>query len=341
MKDKYRIKTAKYIGNFPPPYGGVTKKNELLYKTLNLYMPIERSKKIFANTKMNNLNAMIDSLFSRERLIIGVSAAKGSSRILTFILYIFNRKIMKKSIYFMMGGREADRIVKNKKEVLWYGNYKRIFVETQSMKDKMCRAGMQNVDLYPNCRKRPTELREIKSNYGKLKCVFFSGINKVKGADIVLQAAKEIESVEFFFYGHIAEDYKLEFFQNASQLKNVSYKGIFDGNSSELYQLLSFYDVMLFPTKWENEGVPGVLVEAKIAGITSIVSDMCYNSEIVKDKVDGIVLGENTSIYLEKAIIELDNNRNFLVKLKENSQKSAEHFYIDNYLESIIKPLRQ
>ena len=340
MQEKNRNKEAvKYIGNFPPPYGGVTKKNELLYEVLKSYMTVKCPEKIFLPVIPNNLNAVLSALFSRKRLIVGVSAAKGSSKILTFLLYMFNRRIMKKSVYFMMGGREADRIIGDSKERRWYGSYKRIYVETVSMRDKMRLAGMKNVELYPNCRKRPEKIRAAACSHEKLKCIFFSGISKMKGADIILEAAENIENAEFSFYGHIEQSYKTEFMQRLKKLKNVSYNGVFAGNSSRLYRLLSSYDVLLFPTKWTTEGVPGVLVEAKFAGIVPIVSNICYNSEIITNEADGIVLEENNSFCLENAINVLNNNRNYLKKLKENSLKSAEIYYIEHYLGQILRDL--
>lgn len=45
----------------------------------------------------------------------------------------------------------------------------------------------------------------------------------------------------------------------------------------------SAYDLHLFPSRWRNEGVSGVLVEIKMAAVPSIVSDICYNAELIRD----------------------------------------------------------
>lgn len=124
-------------------------------------------------------------------------------------------------------------------------------------------------------------------------------------------------------------------------MTNVTYHGVFKGESAEVYDELSKYDVMLLPTKWKNEGVPGVLVEAKIAGVPSIVSDMCYNAEIVEDGVSGIVLKENTVENLTEAIERIDKNRAKLYKLKVGAKQSAEKYYIENYIEDILKKLEE
>lgn len=56
----------------------------------------------------------------------------------------------------------------------------------------------------------------------------------------------------------------------------------------------------MLPSKWSGEGVPGALVESKMAGIAAIVSDWNFNAEIVKNDSEGIVLKEKLSNVLNK-----------------------------------------
>jgi glycosyltransferase involved in cell wall biosynthesis len=56
-------------------------------------------------------------------------------------------------------------------------------------------------------------------------------------------------------------------------LKNsgVHYHGVVD--NIELRRQLTFYDVFVFPSVYDNEGHPGVLIEALMAGLPIISSD--------------------------------------------------------------------
>lgn len=172
-------------------------------------------------------------------------------------------------------------------------------------------------------------------NPRRLKCVFFSLIQKQKGVDLILEASTVSKNVEFVFYGPIDPSYTEEFCTTIKRLPNVQYKGVFKGSSPEVYWELAKYDVLLFPTKWETEGVPGILVEGKIAGLAEIVSKKSYNAELVQDGINGIVLSQNDEEQLTKAIGLLDKDREYLREIRFQSKKSAERFYVDNYIESI------
>ena len=170
----------------------------------------------------------------------------------------------------------------------------------------------------------------------RLKCVFFSLIQEKKGADIVLNAARNCPSVDFAFYGSIDGDYEKHFMVEIASLPNVQYHGLFKGSNEDVYAELAKYDVLLFPTKWKTEGVPGILVEGKIAGLAEVVSNESYNSEIVKDGVEGIVLKENTKECLVETILHLESNRGNLRKMQVCSKESAQRFFIETYLPSIL-----
>ena len=150
----------------------------------------------------------------------------------------------------------------------------------------------------------------------RLKCVFFSLIQAKKGADIVLN--------------------EKHFMVEIASLPNVQYHGLFKGSNEDVYAELAKYDVLLFPTKWKTEGVPGILVEGKIAGLAEVVSNESYNSEIVKDGVEGIVLKENTKECLVETILHLESNKGNLRKMQVCSKESAKRFFIETYLPSIL-----
>ena len=332
-----------YIGAFPPKWGGVTVKNKDVYNeliTTGLSIRKIDIGKIKREKSVSECISLVSALMGRDnRLIIGISAA--SRRSFVKLLHIVNRKTMNRSIMLVMGGAAAKEIAGDRDDRKRMSEFKRIYVETQGMRHLLTESGMKNVSIYPNCRKRRMQCPGTKKECEKLQCVFFSLIQKEKGVDEILETAGKMTNVDLTFYGHIDNEYLDEFKSGVERLSNCTYKGVFRGTDELKYRELSKYDVMLLPTKWDREGIPGILVEAKIAGLSCIVSNVSYNAEIVQNNVNGIVLTRNDSSCLTEAIRSLNEDRGKLEKQKEESFKSAENYYIENYIDSIIHDIRE
>lgn len=332
-----------YLGSFPPPYGGVTVKNQNLYAALSEKLEIEKID--FSEIKHGGFKTawrFARCFFGRQSTFaIGVSGKKTRRRFCR-LLYYCNRPAMNRSVLFLMGGSVSKDIAADVKYQKYVREYKQIYVETYGMMRELAAAGLTNVGYYPNCRFRPAKGPDVSptTSSGPLKCVFFSLIQPQKGADLVLEAAKQTPEISYAFYGPVDEAYKDEFLHALEQVNNAQYYGAFSGTPDEVYNELSKYDVLLFPTKWDTEGVPGILVEAKISGVSCVVSARSYNEEIVHDRMEGIVLENNTAAELTRALRELDKDRALLGTLKENNAKSSTRYYIDNYIEMICKTLR-
>ena len=148
----------------------------------------------------------------------------------------------------------------------------------------------------------------------------------------MLESAEKMPDVVFDFYGDIDGSFSGYFNTLINKLPNVSYRGVFKSGEYEKYVLLHSYDAMLLPTKWINEGTPGIIVESKIAGIIPIVSNQNYNAELVYHNIDGIVLSNTDSTELESAIEKIQDEYDTYLRLRVASHKSAEKYYIEEYI---------
>lgn len=337
-----------YIGGFPPPYGGVTIKNRNLFTAIGRYGDIQ---KIDLNSlkRKNIIECLhfVKALIGRNNhYVIGVTGKKNKKR-LCRLLYYVNKKALKKSVYFLMGGTSADDIAADKQFQKYVSHFRCIYAETQSMCETLRKVGLPNVAYYPNCRFKPksslvkescSENKNSKSDEFKLNAVFFSRVCLGKGIDIIVETARKTPDVAYHIYGEIEDHSDTIINEAVSNLKNFFYHGVFSGQEEEVISLLASYDVVLLPTRYKCEGVPGVLVESKIAGIPAIVSNVSHNSEIIQDGINGIVLQENNSKMLESAIVELFNSA-YLKRLSSNAFISANDYYVESYLDSILKML--
>lgn len=326
-----------YIGSFPPPYGGVTVKNALLYKHLSERIDIDHIDMMDVKRfRVHEFVRFITALFSSKgKLVIGLSN-DWRNRV-TSLLYICNRKKMKNAVLFVMGGK----IPEDKQSVAKLNEYRRVYVETESMLRGFKALGSRNVSVYPNCRERPHRPYSPRAAEGNLKCVYFSLISPEKGVDLVLGAAEKLPNVSFDFFGMIKEEYKETFNNRISKLKNAKYKGVFDSATSDVFAQMNRYDLHLFPTMYPNEGVPGVIVESKIASVPTIASNRCYNAELVNDQEDGLLTSRDSSEELAELISSLDTDRSKLNAMKQACATNAKAFYIDSYIEEIVRNIKQ
>lgn len=154
----------------------------------------------------------------------------------------------------------------------------------------------------------------------------------------MLETANGLPEVAFHFYGRVDSGFKQRFGAGQFGLPNVEYHGVFDSVPGDVRAKLSRYDLPLLPASSPNEGVPEVLVETKIAAVPPIASDCCHNAEIVKDKIDGIVLEKCAARNLSPAIAVSTRMANRLDETKR-APVSAERFYIDCYVDLIASEL--
>lgn len=333
-----------YVGVFPPERDGISVKNENLFLALESKQSklVELNKIDLNRVKRKDLREiarLISAILNREsRLIIGISSAGKSLDAFIQLLCALNKKCLSNSVIMVMGGNLAKEVVNDHAKIERLAQAKRLFVETDQMRQDFYKIGIQKVSIYPNCRFQPQKKYKVSVNKEKpVRCLFFSDISKEKGSDIALQAAAKLkETISIDFYGKVKEDYQDEFTSEIKFVENAAYRGLFRGSVEETYRLMNEYDVLIFPSRWRNEGVPGALIEAKNAGLAIIASDICYNKEIVEDQVDGIILKENTVEMLVEKLKCLDQNRTLLHQLKQGSLDSSRKFYVESYCDYVL-----
>lgn len=333
--------TTYYIGAFPPVYGGVTIKNKYLYDALSQQLEI---RKVDMNqVKRGNIREVLRlfwALVTGKQFVIGLAGQK-NRRIFTKFLYTLKRKAMARSVLIVMGGIVSDMIAAGSLFLRMTQNYRKIFVEFPSMAQKLTDAGLTNASVYPNSRPRPTVPLPSAGGKEVLRCVFFSQIQPEKGVDLILQAAEKLPNIRFDFYGRIVPAYREAFLQKVGQSANLAYNGLFSGDFETVYAELNQYDLLLLPTRCKTEGLPGILLEAKIAGVPAIVTDHNYNREIVVHGTDGIVLEENTADALCSALTLLNNDRVQLHRMKQGSRTTADHYLIDVCVKDVLAALQE
>lgn len=115
--------------------------------------------------------------------------------------------------------------------------------------------------------------------------------------------------------------------KQAEQL-NISSQILFMGIRSDVNELYTVMDVMIFPSLYE--GLPNVVVEAQTTGLPCLISDSITNQVKLTPSVESMSLSENASSWANKAL-ELRN-----VQRQNNGEVMKEKGYdIRNTVEEI------
>ena len=102
-------------------------------------------------------------------------------------------------------------------------------------------------------------------------------------------------------------------------------------------EVIKDYFALLFPTFWKGEGFPGTIVDAFSAGLPVIASDWNYNSEIVKNKINGILYPNDEMDDLYQAMKWMIDNNNIITSMKKNCIETACRYQPDEYICKIVK----
>ncbi len=177
-----------------------------------------------------------------------------------------------------------------------------------------------------------TKTEELK-NYDEMgdhnfKVLFLGRLVKVKGVEYLIKAMRGMDKMELLVYGDGKEEKRLKFL--ASKLGvNVLFSG--GKTKFEKHKLIEHSDVVVVPSIVEKdgrtEGLPIVLLEALAHGKPVIASRVGGIQEIIKDKINGILVEPGDVLALRNALKMLYQDAGLRLNLRNEARKTAEDFY--------------
>lgn len=256
--------------------------------------------------------------------------AHNNLKVIFPIVFLLSKLFRVRIHYFVVGGWLREFIKNLPIHRFMLKHISGIHTETNRMKNELqdCYQ-FKNVDVFPNFRFFDFEPDRILGD--KLRLVFMARVNKLKGLDWIFNLAQYIEEnnledeVSITFYGPILEDDRAYFESEIEKYKFTNYKGVLQPN--EIHQTLNDYDLMLLPTHYFTEGLPGSIVDAYISGIPVIVSEWKHSHEYVEDGLSGFIIPfENGEDALIKKVLLLNNDRNLLRQMQDNALAKRNEF---------------
>lgn len=239
------------------------------------------------------------------------------------IIFLLSQLFRFKIHYFVVGGWLREYLTKLPIHRFMLSRIKGIHAETKRLKNELeDYYGFNNVDIFPNF--RFFEFNPKSSGSKKLRIVFMARVIKQKGLDWIFDLADYIsehklqDKYSITFFGPETDEEKEYFESNVAKYEFVEYRGPLQ--TEEIHETLSKYDVMLLPTHFYTEGLPGSIVDAYISGIPVIVTEWKHSHEFVDDGKSGFIVPfENGKQQMIDRVISLEKDRNLLRSMKANA----------------------
>lgn len=189
--------------------------------------------------------------------------------------------------------------------------------------------GFENIGVIPNFREYET-VKPIKNVNAKLKLVFMARINLKKGLDTLAKVLEKIEKsplknhVILDLFGPIESELDKQYLNEniVNRFEFANYVGRLE--PKEIFNVLSGYDLMLFPTHYFTEGCPGSILDAYRAGVPVIATEWKHAHQFITDNINGYIVDfENPVNEIFGKICYLNENRDELAAMQGNAYKES------------------
>lgn len=284
------------------------------------------------------------SMMMSSHSIIMLPAHNGlrcMSPIIIFLNLFFKRKVF----YVVIGGWLPNMLAKRQLLRIFLKRLDGIFVETQSMHDKMTGMGFKNVVVMPNCKRldilNPSEFMTFPDKPYPL-CTF-SRVIKEKGIEDAINAVKECNKILGYtaftldIYGQIGKDQKHWFDNLMQQHECVKYQGYVEFSNS--VNILKKYFALLFPTYYSGECFAGTVIDAFAAGIPVIASDWHDNRTIIKDNHTGIIFPVRSVKDLTDILLQVNTDPSIIYNMRINCVKEAQKYQPNIVIQTLLSAI--
>jgi glycosyltransferase involved in cell wall biosynthesis len=175
-----------------------------------------------------------------------------------------------------------------------------------------------------------------------LRLIFLGHVREEKGIFVLLESLRRIHAdgrsrIQCDIFGPIFESIATRFENELAQTPNASYGGIL--GPDVVVATLRAYDALIFPSFFDGEGHPGVLVETMMAGIPAIATAFRSIPELVDDRVNGLLVAPGDADSLAEAIKTIDEDRQLLAKMARRNWERRTSYAADRVIPQILQPL--
>lgn len=331
-----------FIGEFPPPYGGVTIKDEMLLADVfdgldpavfNLY-DFKRRPWIFPALCL----CLAREVKLADHIALGLGDNARLSKMLGIIASLRGERFLRNVTAFMMGRTLTTYLAERPGEVGRFQQCGHIYAESRALVAEFEELGVRCASYLPNFRKgdrarAPRPVGDI------VRFVYFAQVRPEKGIETLADACARLDSAGLSgrysvdVYGSVLGGYGDAFEALLARTPAMEYKGAFDAAHGDVYELLNRYDSSS-SSSWQ-EGMSGSNIECKFAGVANIVSSAGFNPECVRDGAEGILVKPRDVDSLAAAMRGVIEDRELLERLKRGSWESRVEYDVATWRDEV------
>lgn len=339
-----KILMCGHFANWKESFDGQTIKTINLYKELSQKYGKENI--IISDTyfiKRNPFKFILNLRHNVKKVdnVIILPAQRGI-KVIAPLLNFLNRKKNFKIHYVVIGGWLPDVTANNKKLEKNLKKIDYIYVETTNTIKRLKKMGFSNLCQMNNFKSLSVSKKNYNFNNQRLNCCIFSRIEYLKGINDAIDAINEVnlksnKKIYLDLYGKIKDEYKEELQSKINNSKYVSYKGII--NSDKSVETIENYDLLLFPTLYYTEGIPGTIIDSYFAGVPILSSRWENFADVIDENNTGLGYEFKNREELEKKLIEILNGEHNLKRMSANCKEKAINYLPDNSLDILYENL--
>ncbi len=336
-----------FVGPFAPPFNGDGVKNSILregfekegYQNFE-WFDTKTPKCLFPLMVLK----LVWKVIITRQIILSLNI-KGRFFIIPFF-WVFRRVIKKHGALYVIGGsfdKQLNRltIFLRYPFLLMLRSLDGIFVESESLKKGIEKFGLKNTIIVYNPRKDSGDTWNL-TNKNRNKIVFVSRVTETKGVTVLIESVRAVaakgHNISLDIFGPVDTAYNSKF-QKLIEASSgiVKYKGVI--KPEEVQPMLVNYHFKVLPTFHSGEGLPGVLVEAGMAGVPIIITRYNALPEYFEDKISAVFVEPKDVNGLTGAIVELLSNDELAIRVSDEIKLVAKPFRLDFIIKQSVEIL--
>lgn len=262
-------------------------------------------------------------------------------------VFIFWKMIYaRKCHYIVIGGWLPEVLRKRRGLLSGLRKFDTVFVETNTMKNKLFKMNLRNVYVLPNCKEldilRPEQLG--KDACEPYRVCTFSRVTKQKGIEDAIEAVDRINSkngrivYSMDIYGQVDSEQTQWFDDVLEKMPNsIRYCGEVDPEKS--VDVLKHYFALIFPTRFYTEGIPGTIIDSYSAGVPVICSKWESFHDVVDDGVVGFGYKFGDVDELCKVLEMISDEPQQIVTKRLNCINKASEYSVASVVDQLMRYL--